>query len=100
YDTADDGWDGHVALAGRLLNEDTKWLIQAGLRRGHELDNKGENSGYGPNREQRNPETNKQQNVLVKLQHDWDSVHRLTLSGESFKLDRDIDNRLEQGAST
>lgn len=100
YDTADDGWDGNVALAGRLANEDTKWLIQAGLRRGHELDNMGENGGYGPTRDQRNPETSKQQNFLIKLQHDWNSAHRLTLSGESFQLDRDINNRLEQGAST
>ena len=100
YDTADDGWDGHAALAGRLANEDTKWLIQAGLRRGHELDNMGSIGGYGSSREQRNPESNKQHNLLIKLQHDWDTAHRLTLSGESFRLRRDIDNRLEQGAST
>jgi len=100
YDTADDGWDGHVALAGRLANEDTRWLIQAGLRRGHEMDNMGSVGGYGSTRDQRNPETSKQHNVLVKLQHDWDSVNRLTLSGESFRLRRDIDNRLEQGPTT
>ena len=100
YDSSDEGWDGHAALAGRLANEDTKWLIQAGLRRGHELDNMGGNGGYGPTREKRNPESNRQHNLLVKLQHDFSSEHRLTLSGESFRLRRDIDNRLEQGAST
>lgn len=100
YDSADDGWDAHAALAGRFTNEDTKWLLQAGLRRAHELDNQGEAGGYGAARGQRNPETNRQHNVLLKLQHDWDSVHRLTLSGESFRLHRDIDNRLEQGAGT
>lgn len=100
YDSSDDGWDGHVALAGRLVNENTKWLVQAGLRRGHELDNMGGIGGYGSTREERNPESNRQHNLLVKLQHDFSAEHRLTLSGESFRLRKDIDNRLEQGPST
>lgn len=100
YDTADDGWGGQVALAGRLANEDTKWLLQAGLRRAHELENKGDLGGYGNTREQKNPEDNRQHNLMLKLQHDWNTVHRITVSGESFRLHRDIDNRLEQGTST
>ena len=100
YDTADNGWNTHAALAGRLANEDTRWLIQAGLGKGHEFDNTGDVGGYGNTRERRNPENYTQHNVLAKLQHDWNSVHRLTLSGESFRLRRDIDNRLEQGPST
>lgn len=100
YDTADDGWDANAALAGRLANPDTKWLLQAGVRRGHELDNHGNRGGYGNLREQRNPENNEQHNLLVKLQHDWNTVHRVTLSGESFRLRRDIDNRLDQGPGT
>ena len=100
YDTSDDAWDGHLALAGRLSNDNTKWLLQAGLRRGHELDNQGENDVYGALRDVRNPESNRQHNFLLKLQHDLNAEHRLTLSGESFRLRRDIDNRLEQGART
>lgn len=100
YDSSDDSWDAHAALAGQLANEDTKWLVQAGLRRGHELDNKGNLGGYGPTRTERNPESNEQHNLMVKLQHDWNAVHRLTLSGESFRLSRHIDNRLEQGPAT
>src|SRR5690606_31249901 len=64
YDSADDGWDARVALAGRLANDDTRWLIQAGLRRGHELDNMGGTGGYGPSREQRNPEDTEQHNLM------------------------------------
>lgn len=100
YDTADDSWDGHAALAGRLANEKTKWLIQAGLRRGHELENRGEVGGYGSTREEKNPESNRQHNVLLKLQHDLTAEHRLMVSGESFRLRRDIDNMLEQGPTT
>lgn len=100
YDTADDGWDGHVALAGHLANEDTKWLLQAGLRRAHELENRGDVGGYGNTREQKNPEDSRQHNLMLKLQHDWNTVHRITVSGENFRLHRDIDNRLEQGTST
>lgn len=100
YDSSDDAWDGHAALAGRLPNESTKWLIQAGLRRGHELENQGDVGGYGAARDQRNPETRRQHNLLLKLQHDLSAEHRLTVSGETFRLRRDIDNRLEQGGST
>ncbi len=100
YDTADEGWEARAALAGRLANKDTKWLIQAGLRRAHELDNQGSVGGYGPAREKRNPEDTEQHNLMLKLQHDFNAVHRLTLSGETFRLRRDIDNRLEQGPQT
>ena len=100
YDSSDESWDGHVALAGRMPNGSTKWLVQAGLRRGHELENKGGNAGYGPTREARNPEHFRQHNLLLKLQHDINTEHKLLLSGESFSLRREIDNRLEQGAGT
>ena len=100
FDSADDGWDGRFALAGRLLNGDTKWLVQAGLRRSSELENMGDIGGYGSTRELRNPEANKQHNLMLKVQHDFNAAHSLTLSGESFLLRRDIDNRLEQGPGT
>lgn len=100
FDSADDSWNGHVALSGRLANDDTRWLLQASMRRAHELSNMGETGGYGSTREQKNPETNRQHNFLIKLQHDWNAVHRMTFASESFRLRRDIDNRLEQGAGT
>lgn len=100
YDSADESWSGDAALAGRIGQGDTSWLLQVGQRRGHELDNMGEVGGYGPNRELPNPEDYKQQNVMLKLQHLFNVEHKLTLSGEHFRRTSDIDNRREQDTST
>src|SRR5690606_30099775 len=100
YDSSDESWGTHLALAGRLSNQSTKWLLQAGMGRAHELDSQGQNLAYGATREAPNPESQRKHNFLFKLQHDVTAEHRLILSGESFRLQRDIDNRLEQGVGT
>lgn len=100
YDSADSSWGGDAALAGRLGQGGTSWLLQAGQRRGHELKNMGETGGYGANREEANPEDYTQRNVMLKLQHAWNAEHKLSLSGESFRRTRDIDNQRQQGNST
>lgn len=99
YDGADNSWGADAALAGRL-GQGTSWLLQAGYRKGHERENMGEIGGYGPTREQANPETYKQNNFMLKLQHALNEEHRLTLSGEYFQRKTDIDNMREQNTAT
>ncbi|MBP6018672.1 MAG: TonB-dependent hemoglobin/transferrin/lactoferrin family receptor [Burkholderiaceae bacterium] len=99
YDSADRSWGADAALAGRM-GQGSSWLLQAGQRKGHELRNMGEVGGYGATREKANPENYTQRNVMLKLQHDWNEEHRLSLSGEFFRRDRDIDNQRQQGNPT
>jgi len=83
YDSADNSWNTQAALAGRA-GEGTSWLLQAGLRKGHELDNMGETGGYGATRDKPDPSDYTQDNFLLKVQHEWNDTHKLTLTGESF----------------
>ncbi len=100
YDSADDSWGVDAALAGRLGESGTSWLLQLGQRKGHELDNQGDTGGYGPARNKNNPQSYTARNVMLKLQHAFNQEHRIGLSGERFRRDTDIDNRLEQGNAT
>lgn len=100
YDSADSSWGADAALAGRMGQGGTSWLLQAGHREGSELENRGLVGGYGPDREQTNPESYTQRNVMLKLQHEWNREHKLSLSGESFLRKRDIDNQRAQGEGT
>lgn len=100
YDSADRSWGTDAALAGRLGQGDTSWLLQAGQRKGHELKNMGEKGGYGTDRDKANPEDFTQRNIMLKLQHMWNNEHKVTLSGESFRRTREIDNVRQQGTST
>ena len=56
YDTTDSSWGANAALAGQI-HENTFWLVQAGLRNGHAVDNRGDVGGYGPRRNQPTPGT-------------------------------------------
>lgn len=84
YDGADDSWGTNVALAGRI-NDDTTWLLQAGIRKGRELENMGDVGGYGENRTEPDPGNYTQHDLRLVLQHKLDSSNTLTLSGESFR---------------
>src|SRR5690606_20988399 len=54
-DTADDSRGIDAALAGRVGQGDTSWLVQAGYRRGHELENMGDMDGLGSDRDAADP---------------------------------------------
>ena len=99
YDSADASWGANAALAGQI-HSNTFWLVQAGVRNGHDLDNRGDVGGYGPKRSQPSPEDYDQQSFLLKLQQRADGGHRFGLTGEYFKRRADIDNMYEQGAGT
>ena len=78
----------------------TFWLVQAGVRNGHDIDNRGDVGGYGPKRSQPSPEDYDQQSFLMKLQQRVEGGHRFGLTGEYFKRRADIDNMYDQGAGT
>lgn len=100
YDGADASWNADAALAGEMLDERTKWLIQVGYRRGDALENQGDVGGYGPKREKANPSSYTQRSAMLKLQHDLTSQYRLIFSAETFRWENEIDNLREQGTGT
>ncbi|MCC2595047.1 TonB-dependent hemoglobin/transferrin/lactoferrin family receptor [Pusillimonas sp. MFBS29] len=100
YDSADDSWSMDAALAGSIGQTGTSWLLLAGQRKGHELENMGNVGGYGALREEPNPESYTQRNAMLKLQHDFTLEHRLTLSGEIFKRTGTTENLHQQGTSS
>ena len=99
YDSADASWGANAALAGQI-HSNTFWLVQAGVRNGHDIDNRGDVGGYGPKRSQPSPEDYDQQSFLMKLQQRVEGGHRFGLTGEYFKRRADIDNMYDQGAGT
>ncbi|MGE8615536.1 MAG: TonB-dependent hemoglobin/transferrin/lactoferrin family receptor [Achromobacter veterisilvae] len=99
YDSADSSWGANAALAGQVHNN-TFWLVQAGVRNGHALDNRGDVGGYGAKRSEPSPEDYDQRSFLLKLQQRVEGGHRFGLTGEYFKRNADIDSMFEQGAGT
>lgn len=96
YDSADSSWNTQAALAGRA-GAGTSWLLQVGRRNGHELANMGETGGYGATRDKPDPSRYTQQNFLLKAQHVWNAVNKLSISGESFHRWSRTDARSSQG---
>lgn len=99
YDTADSSWGTNAALAGQI-HSNTFWLLQAGLRNGHALDNRGDIGGYGPRRTEPTPENYDQRSFLLKLQQRVEGGHRFGLTGEYFKRNATQDSMFEQGPGT
>jgi len=99
YESEDNSRTANAALAGRIA-DNTSWLLQAGLRKGHELDNRGERGGYGSARTKADPEHYTEHNVMLKLQQRLEGGHRIGLTGESFHFDSDTDSKYQQGPGT
>lgn len=97
YDSADHSWGLNGALAGRY--QDTAWLLQAGQRRGHELESGGDANSYGTRRSEANPADTEQQSLLVKLQQRFDGGHKVGFTAELFERQNDIDSRTSQGST-
>ena len=97
YDSADHSWGLNGALAGRY--QDTAWLLQAGHRRGHELESGGDANSYGTRRSEANPADTEQQSLLVKLQQRFDGGHKVGFTAELFERQNDIDSRTSQGST-
>ncbi|MGO4723363.1 MULTISPECIES: TonB-dependent hemoglobin/transferrin/lactoferrin family receptor [unclassified Inquilinus] len=95
YQGDDDSVGGTTAVAGRV--GDTYLMLQAGLRYGHELDNRGNVGGYGADRTKNNPDDYDQQSLLVKLAHHFEGGHRLSFTGEYFRRQDNLDIKTDQG---
>lgn len=89
YDSEDSSIAGSVAAAGRVGA--TSALFQGSYKRGHETDNQGTDSSYGPNRTKPNPLDFDQNNLLFKLRHDIEGGHKIGFTAERFDRDADID---------
>ena len=96
--TLDQSTGINTAIAWR--HHSTSWLVQAGVREGLEVSNKGQQGGYGAGRSQMDPANYGQQTYLLKVQQRLGSEHRFGLTGEHFEKDGDIDNMSAQGANT
>ena len=99
YDSSDTSRAANAALAGQLA-ENTSWLLQAGIRKGHELDNRADTGGYGDARDKPSPENYTQRSLMLKLQQRIDGGHRFGLTGELFHYDSEADSKSQQGPDT
>ncbi|MBB3147161.1 hemoglobin/transferrin/lactoferrin receptor protein [Phyllobacterium trifolii] len=97
YDSADRSWRTNAAVAARA--NDTEFLIQGGYRQGHEFENMGDVGGYGATRTEANPLDFDQGNFLAKIYQNVDGGHRFGITGEYFKRDADIDDKIGSTAS-
>ncbi len=91
YDSTDRAWFGSAAAAARMNN--TWFMLQGGFRDGHETDNRGNVNTFGATRTEPNPSDFTQYNVLGKVHHYVDEVHRFGITGELFKRDERIQTR-------
>lgn len=97
YDSADRSWGLNAALAGRF--NDTSWLLQAGGRKGHELDNQGNRDVLGSQRTEANPSNTDQHSLLLKVQQKLGGGHRVGVTAELFERTEDMDSRINQGTA-
>lgn len=97
YHGADDSWRFSSAAAARL--EDTYVLLQATLRSGDELGNRGDVGGTGETRTRPNPGDYDQYGLLFKLNQRFDGGHKVGLTGELFNRDETQDNKVGQTGS-
>ncbi|CAM5766169.1 TonB-dependent hemoglobin/transferrin/lactoferrin family receptor [Bosea minatitlanensis] len=91
YDSTDRAWFGSAATAARLNN--TWFLLQGGFRDGHETDNRGGVKSIGATRTAPNPADFNQYNILGKVYHYVDEVHRFGIQGELFKRSDRVQTR-------
>lgn len=99
HDSADRSRTVTAALAGRNARG-TSWLVQAGYRRGHTLENQGQVHGLGAARSAVDPGDHDQRTALLKLRQLLSGGHRLTLTGEFFDRRETRDSLFQQGPGT
>lgn len=94
YDGSDDSFTPSAAIAARSGN--TSALLQGAYKRGNERENMGWLDEYGPTRTLPNPVDYDQHNLLFKLRHDLEGGHTIGLTAETFRRDREVDDRRQQ----
>ncbi|WP_081686790.1 TonB-dependent hemoglobin/transferrin/lactoferrin family receptor [Chitinilyticum litopenaei] len=88
YDSSDDSAGTRATVAG-MTGDQHFWLVQAGIRSGHEIDNQGENSSQSAARTAPNPQDYKTTSALAKLRTLLDGGHTLGVSADFFRRDTD-----------
>ena len=98
YDSEDRSVGGSLAIAKKI--ENTSILFQGSYKKGHERDNKGDNSSYGVNRTKPNPTDVEQNNLLFKIRQDIEGGHRIGLTAERFDVTNDLNLKTLQGTTS
>lgn len=98
YDGSDDSFTPSAAIAARAGN--TSVLFQGAYKRGNEIENVGSLDSYGPTRTLPNPADSDQHNLLFKLRHDLEDGHTIGLTAETFRRDREVDDRRLQAPNS
>ncbi|KQT53823.1 MULTISPECIES: TonB-dependent hemoglobin/transferrin/lactoferrin family receptor [unclassified Aureimonas] len=87
YDSKDRSWSVDQALAARF--GDTYSLVQAGFRRGNEIENQGVIGGFGAPRTDKDPLDYDRTSLLAKINQHVEGGHVFGLTAESFDRDED-----------
>lgn len=74
-------------------------MLQAGGRKGHELDNQGNRDVLGSQRTEANPSDTDQHSLLLKVQQKLGGGHRVGATAELFERTEDMDSRINQGTA-
>lgn len=98
FDSADNSRYGGVALAKKI--ENTSVLFLGSYKKGDERDNKGDVGGFGSARTKTNPAEYDQYNMMFKLRQDLEGGHRVGVTAEKFRFDKDIDLKQAQTPGT
>lgn len=78
---------------------DWQWLINAGYREGSETESFYDTNLTGPAQQSANPLNNEVDNALVKLIWTPNEMHKLTIIGETFSADTDVNITSDIGVS-
>ncbi|XZG69372.1 TonB-dependent hemoglobin/transferrin/lactoferrin family receptor [Chitinibacteraceae bacterium HSL-7] len=88
YDSSDNSTGTRATLAG-AAGEHNLWLLQAGVRNGHEVENKGDNSAQSSARTAPNPQDYRTTSALGKVRSLLDGGHTLGITADYFRRDTD-----------
>lgn len=87
-DSSDDSAGTRATVAG-MAGDHNFWLLQAGIRSGHELDNMGTNDSKSSARTTPNPQDYKTTSALAKVRTLLDGGHTLGVTADFFRRDTD-----------
>ena len=96
FDSADTSYEPSVAVAKKI--ENTSIMFQGGYKKGKERKTNGSVDSYGPTRTKADPSDYDQHNLLFKLRQDLEGGHRIGVTAESFRRDRDTNSKINQVA--
>jgi len=96
YAQTDASYGLNSAIASKV--NDNTYLLQLGVRSGHENKTKGNVDSYNYLRSKANPSDNEQINALLKTNFNFGD-HNIKLTAEHFRREKETDTRTSQGAN-